>query len=223
MKRLLLSMAVAGIAGLSAVAQDHVLNNPNNKAYFGLRVAGEIACPGKMTVDNVSLDCFNNGGGFEIGGIYNIPVVANFYVEPGLKFFRNSYSFKDDWVKDMEDDIIFESMNIWKWGVRLPVMAGYHFDFTDDIKVSVFTGPELEFGFKGKETIKGHNIELSENIYGDDGDMRRVNLMWNVGAGISYQQFYFGIKGGVGMLNMIDEPDVKFHESNVTFSVGYNF
>lgn len=53
--------------------------------------------------------------------------------------------------------------------------------------------------------------------------MNRVNLLWGIGAGITYQHFYFGVNGGIGMLNMMDVPDVKFHENRVTFSLGYNF
>ena len=44
-----------------------------------------------------------------------------------------------------------------------------------------------------------------------------------IGAGISYKHLYFGVNGGIGMLNMVDEPGVKFHENRVTFSIGYNF
>lgn len=105
----------------------------------------------------------------------------------------------------------------------IPVMAGYHFDFTNDIKVSLFTGPELEVGFSAKEYIKGHNIEMSESVYGDNGDMNRVNLLLCIGAGISYQHFYFGVNGGIGMLNMLNESNTKFRENRVTFSIGYNF
>ena len=64
-----------------------IFNNPDNKAYFGMRVGGEIACPGKVSAENIGISVFKNGGGVEFGGIFNVPVVANFYVEPGLKFY----------------------------------------------------------------------------------------------------------------------------------------
>lgn len=218
-----MSMALTVLAGATALAQNTVVNNPDNKAYFGVRVGGEVTCPGKITADNVGISVFKNGGGVEFGGVYNVPVVANFYIEPGLKLFYNTYSLKKDFVSALESDIIFDSVSIKKFGMRIPVMAGYHFDFAGDFKVYVFTGPELEIGFSAKEYIKGHNIEMSESVYGDDGGMNRVNLLWGIGAGISYQHFYFGVNGGIGMLNMLSDSDAKFHESRVTFSVGYNF
>ena len=223
MKKFLVSLMLVMTAGVTVMAQNTIVNNPDNKAYFGIRLGGEVTCPGKISVDNLGLSAFKNGGGVEFGGIYNVPVVANFYIEPGLKFFYNTYSMKDEFVKALQDDIIFNSVSFKKFGMRVPVMAGYHFDFTDDVKVSLFTGPELEIGFSAKEYIKGYNFDVSESLYGDEGGMNRVNLLWGIGAGISYKHLYFGVNGGIGMLNMVDEPGVKFHENRVTFSIGYNF
>lgn len=223
MKKSLIPMLLAAIASLPSMAQDNILNNPDNEAYFGIRVGGEITCPGNVRVDNIGLSMFNNGGGIEFGGIYNIPVVANCYIEPGLSFYQNSYSLKDEFVKGMEDDIIFNSVSIKKFGMRVPVMIGYHFDFTDDIRTYIFTGPELEIGFSAKEKIEGHNIEMTESLYGDEGDMKRVNILWGMGAGMSYRNFILTLKGSLGILNSLDEPDVKFHENRVTISLGYNF
>lgn len=216
-------MALASLASLSMTAQNTILNNPDNTAYFGIRVGGEITCPGNVSAENLGVSAFKNGGGIEFGGIYNIPVVANFFVEPGVKLFYNTYSLKDEWIEAMQDDIILESLSIKKFGMRIPVMAGYHFDFTDDVKVSLFTGPEFEIGFSAKETIKGHNIEQSHNIYGEDGGMKRFDLLWGLGAGISYQHFYFSVGGNLGMVNMLSDSDATFHENRVTFSLGYNF
>jgi len=227
MKKLLFSLVMAAFASVSMTAQNSITNNPDNKAYFGFRVGGEVTCPGEISAGNINMSIFKSGGGIEFGGIYNIPVVANFYVEPGLNFFYNTYSLKDDFLKSIEsangNSIKINSISIKKFGMRIPVMAGYHFDFTDDIKVSVFTGPELEIGFSAKGHVKGPKIKVSESVYGEDGGMKRVDLLWGIGAGISYQRFYFGVKGGIGMLNMLSESDAKFHENRVTFSLGYNF
>lgn len=223
MKKKLLSIALIALACVTAFAQDDIFNNPSNKIYFGIRVGGEVIAPSKISVGNIGMGIFKKGGGIEFGGICNIPIVANFYIEPGINFYYNSTSYDEDFVKELEDDIIFNSGSLKKLGFRVPVMLGYHFDFTEDIKVSLFTGPELEIGCSAKEYIKGHNIETSGSLYGKDGDLNRVDLLWGVGAGISYQHLYFGVKGNFGLLNMLSDSYAKLHENRATFSVGYNF
>lgn len=223
MKKIILSLSLIVMAGVSAMAQNTILSNPDNKVYFGIRAGGEITCPGNFSVANVGVSIFKNGGGMELGGICNIPVVANFYVEPGLKFYYDTYSLKSEYMEAIQDDIVINSVIIKKFGIRIPVMAGYHLDFADNIKVSMFIGPELEVGMSAKGYVKGHNIDMSENLYGEEGGMKRIVLLWGIGAGISYQHYYFGVNGGIGMLNMLSEPNLKFHENRVTFSIGYNF
>lgn len=224
MKKLLLSLAAVTFSVVGVSAQSTILNNPDNHAYFGIRVAGEVTCPGKVSYDPIAMKVFKNGGGVEFGGIYNVPIVANFYVEPGLKLFYNTYSVKDDFMDLFEGSgVSIDGVSIRKFGMRIPVMAGYHFDFTDDVRLHVFTGPELEIGFSGKEHINGKSVNGSVSIYGDEGGMNRVDALWGFGVGVAYNHFYFGVSGSVGMCNMVSESNSKFHENRVSFSLGYNF
>ena len=88
----------------------------------------------------------------DFGVIYNGPVVANFYVELGLKFFYNTYSEK------------YGDSSIRKNGMRIPIMAGYHFDFSDSFRFYLFTGPVFEIGFSAKEVVcifnRYHKIKI---------------------------------------------------------------
>lgn len=222
MKKFFIAMTLICLTGVSMVAQNRVVNNPENKGYFGIRAGGEIICPGDVTADNVGLSAFENGVGAELGGIYNIPVVANFYIEPGIKFYYNTYSLKRDFLEIIQDEYELNSASVRKFGMRIPVMLGYHFDFTEDVKFSLFTGPELEVGFLAKEHVKGPRITMTGTLYGDEGAMNRFDVLWGVGAGITVKHFYFGVSGGIGMLNMFKDSYAKFHENRVTFSIGYN-
>jgi len=224
MKKFIVSMAVMAFAFVATLAQNTVVNNPDNRAYFGIRVGGEITCPGKVSERNVGVGVFKNGGGIEFGGLFNVPIVANFYFEPGMKFYYNIYSLNKEFLGVLQEYINCKSVVYKKFGMRVPVMFGYHFDFAKDFKVSIFTGPELEIGFSAKEHINGINVEItSENLYTENGAFNRMDLLWGVGAGFSYQHFYFGVSGGIGMLNMARNSYSKFHENRVTFSGGYNF
>ncbi len=226
MKRILFSSLILGAVAVSASAQDRIFNNPDNKAYLGLRVGAEVTCPGDLTYRGIGIDAYKNGGGIEFGAVYNAPIVANFYVEPGLKLYYNTYSGNMDLFMESEfdGDELFDSMSVRKFGMRIPVMAGYHFDFTDNVKVSVFTGPELEVGFSAKEHVKSGSYSFSESIYGEEGGLNRVDLSWGFGAGVTVKKLYIGVSGTVGMLNMLSDGDgVKFHENRASITLGYNF
>ena len=225
MKKFLLS-GVAFLLGISAAnAQDAIFDNPDNRAYFGVRLGIDIACPTKVTQPvefeghfiEMKTKAFKTGGGFSIGGIYNRPIFYNFYVEPGLNFYYNAYNFNNNWYGETKG-------SIRKFGMRIPVMLGYHFDFTDDIKVYVFTGPELEIGFTAKQHTKTDNISSYYNVYSKEGYMQRADVLWDFGAGVSYQKYYVGISGGIGMCNMSKNAHgVSFHENRASITFGYNF
>lgn len=223
MKKLIISAILFTLACISMAAQDHVFNNPDNKPYFGVRIAYDMMCPGNIDFEDVKFDFFKGGSGFEFGGIFNLPVVANFYIEPGLKLFYGTYSMKKDWLEVIQDDIILNSLSIRKFGMRVPLMLGYHFDILEGLSLSVFTGPELEVGFSAKERIKGHNIESSESVYGDDGGMKRVNILWNAGIRLSSGHFYFDVTCMSGLVNMLKDSEMKFKEHRSSFGIGYNF
>lgn len=223
MNKFFISSTLTAMTFLATSAQNPVVNNPDNQAYFGIRLGGEITCPGSISYDGVGVNAFKNGGGVEVAGIFNIPVVANFYIEPGLKFFYNTYSVKKDFLDFVDDNVSVSNISFRKFGIRIPVMAGYHFDFSENTKLYLFTGPELEIGLSAKGYITANNIEVSENEYGDDGGINRASLLWSIGAGLTYQHLYFGIGTSLGLTNLLKDSDATFHENRATLSIGYNF
>ncbi len=217
-------MMLVIIAGFTAMAQDTEGDTPEHKGYFGIRLGAELTCPGEISSGNISMTAFKCGSGVEFGGIYNYPLSSRFCIEPGVMLFYNSYSLIDSYLKNISGGYNIKSVTMKKFGMRVPVRIGYHFDLKNDIKLHIFLGPELEIGLSGKECVKNKsNVEVSESYYGADGGMNRVNLLMCLGVGITYRQYYFGINEGLGMLNMFKNSNEKFHENNVVFSLGYNF
>lgn len=210
-------------AGLCASAQSSIVNNPANRGYFGVRASLDVACPGNLKSGDLSVDIYDPGAGFSAGAIYNMPLVANLYFEPGVNLYYNTYK-----VKNIElSNGINAKGSVRKFGVRVPLQFGYHFDFTPDISVAVFTGPELEIGCTAdlhmKAGVGNVSESASESIYDDDG-LERFDCLWKFGASLTYaHNYYVGIGGGVGMVNMFGDSGVKFHENLVQVTLGYNF
>ena len=217
MKRTLTSI-VAAIALVGSVsAQNYLLNNPDNKSYLGIRAGVDISSTAGAVVDT-----YGNGAGFTIGAIYNIPLWQNLYFEPGVHLFYDTFDY--DFV-DPESLPAFEEFDgsIRNLGFRIPFNFGYHFDFTDDISVSLFTGPVLNTNLTAKthfDGIKEFNHSIMENGF------KRFDMQWDFGVSMTYaHNYYVAITGAVGMTKAYN-PSVDltgFRRNTCNISIGYNF
>lgn len=212
---------IAAGAAMTASAQSDLLENPDNHAYFGARIALDIS----STADGN--DYYSNGAGFNIGAVYNIPLYKNLYFEPGLSLFYDT--FGEEFTVNSPEGIPYsEDGSIRNFGFRIPLVAGYHFDFTDDMQVSVFTGPQLNISLTAKEHVNNY----SESIFGDGG-FKHFDLQWAIGVGYTWQKYYVALSGGIGITkardwklrgaNNRDEYTDSFRRNNFSITLGYNF
>lgn len=225
MKKLTL-LLMALVLAIGAQAQSSILVNPDNRPYWGARIGFDLACPSDVEDGPVGDDKYANGPGFHIGGIYNMPIVANFYIEPGLSLYYNTYRLRNQFIGDKEmqwDGRHLKSVWNRTLGFRIPVMAGYHFDFTDQIKVHVYTGPELDVALRGREHLNGIDWDANINLYGDDGKFNRVNVLWKFGVGVAYEKYWAQVGGGLGMCNMSSIKGTTMHQNLFSITLGYNF
>lgn len=240
MKKFAIALAVVALAASSASAQ-RIVNNPDNKPFWGVRASLDISCPTKATFKEdgykESENLYKSGVGVSVGAIYNLPIVANFYFEPGVSLFYNTWKNNlDDLDKEYRDYINHNSYR--QTGIRIPLNLGYHFDFTDDFKVSVFTGPQLQVGFScdnyvgAKVESDGETFESHEapSMYSGDEGFNRFNMSWNVGVGFTYKKLYLGVTGSMEMTNMMrykkesgDDWSYTAHMNTVGIALGYNF
>ncbi|MDE5625195.1 MAG: hypothetical protein K2I61_02620, partial [Muribaculaceae bacterium] len=82
----LAALVVAVVAsGMAASAQSYMFDNPENRTYFGVRAGLDVSSAANGGA------MFSNKAGFSVGAVYDIPVVANLYFEPGLYLFYNTF------------------------------------------------------------------------------------------------------------------------------------
>ncbi len=249
MKKILLSI-LAMTCAFGVSAQSRIFNNPNNKAYFGLRATLDVPTPCNFTVNDfddhfsVSKKVFGAGAGFSVGGVYNVPIVANFYIEPGISFYYNAMSIKTDDVKDVLEELEeyggeLVCHSVRQSGMRIPVAFGYHFDFTRDFNLAVYMGPVINVGFSMDYYIKAkaHGIEVKEagSMYkaehpDKDDRFNRFNVDWRIGVGVNYKNFFGGLSGDIGMTNAYHVAkdnsrfySASYHQNVFQLTVGYNF
>lgn len=221
------------ISWVALYAQNNIFNSPDNKLYMGIRLDTYMVCPSRATssAGNVYDDLvipngkekgrvFNPGPGIQFGAVFNIPIYANLYIEPGLKLYFEQYTGRKE-----ANNIYFDYAKLSKCGFHLPLMIGYHFNFTENLKVMVFTGPELEVGFHSKLSMDWYkaNTNFSVNLYDNDNGMKHVPLFWTVGAGVAYKHYQLTISGNIGTQDISKDPDDKYRENQVVLGLGMNF
>lgn len=222
MKRFLIgALCMCGLIS-GANAQD-IFDSGEMTPYFGARVSLDITGLRGSINNN---DIYNNGCGFTIGGYYNIPLYKNLYFEPGLGIFYNTigYNYSATYGNEQLEKASVDG-SLRNWGFRVPLLVGYHFDFTDEMKVSVFTGPQFNYGLSLRDVYdiktSGHTEHVSESVY---SDYHRLDVQWAFGAQYHYKQYTFGLTGALGITNLVNEKNSpKGFRNTMSISVGYRF
>ena len=230
MRKTVILLCAILMSGLALRAQSDIFESNDNQPYFGARISLDISSPTDITEGKFGLDAFNNAAGFEIGGVYNIPLWKNLYFEPGLSLYYNTMKLSDFFIDDMIGDVTaFDkaSGSVRRFGFRAPLVAGYHFDF-EPVAISVFTGPVISLGLSGRMHVNaegsGVSVSNSANCYADDGICKRADLGWRFGVGGTWGNYVLQVYGTVGMCNMLKNGDgAKFRDNNVAIALGYNF
>lgn len=249
MKLKFLALGAVVAASLSAsAASTYLFDNPDNTAHFGARVSVDIT----SAANGGGL--YSNQAGFTVSGVYNIPLFMNLYFEPGLGVFYNTIGANtwDTFTQKVPhldgagqpvvgpggeavtDDVEVPYQidgSIRNFGFRIPLNVGYHFDFAEDIKVHVFTGPQINLSLVARyhqDAVRVPGEEepsFSTSIFGTKG-FKHVDFQWNFGVGLEYQKYYMSLSGAWGITKMksgtIELPrDLRRNIFAIT--LGYNF
>lgn len=243
-KTILLALAIAAGASTTAFAANPIVANPNNKPYVGVRLSAESAVPGDLNFGNVKENNFDAGAGLSLGVVYNQPIVANFTVEPGLELYYNTTKFNID--SDMLQNAHWKDHSTRSFGMRIPVMLGYHFDFSKNFGLNVATGPVLKVGFSDdyylttetrydEATGEAYRDHFSGSMYKDNdwtgadpgNAFNRVDCAWRISIGANFlQHYYVGLSGDLGMVNQIKHSNNGAYDMKnnlFQFTLGYNF
>lgn len=186
---------------------------------WGVKASLDINVPGKWKVGDHSTKLYKSGLGFSVGGVYTNYVTDNFFIEPSLSLFYDTYSC--DFTIQSDVNSIGEEPRTYKWGLRLPLVVGYTFDITDDFGVMVFTGPEFNYAFAGGYRLKDKTLqkEIDDTLFGkEDGQNRRVSCAWKGGIGFPFANWRIDLEAAAGITDIIVGPP-SMKENRVSVSI----
>ncbi len=198
--------------------------NALEKGNFGIRATFDLSIPGNWNVNHENMDLFKPGAGFSIGGVYYRPLGKSFYLEPGISFFYNTYSFKDLSITGADGTIKSEDPSVRKSGIRIPVHFGYEFSLTDKWKLALYTGPEVNYVFSKTAHVK-HRESLGEDFdpktLGID-EHRNFDVAWKIGITVPFNYLWVGMDAAIGLTDL-QPGKVSFRENRVSVTTTYYF
>lgn len=248
--RLQKAMVIAALvlcAGSTQAATTYLFDNPENRTYLGVRVGIDISSAANGG------GYYSNKAGFTAGAVYNIPLWRNLYFEPGLSIFYNpfgttswdSYEVSVPVIENgvpvvgpdgkpvtTEENVAYQiDGSIRNFGFRVPLLVGYHFDFTEDIKVHVYTGPQFNLSLLARYHREAVAVPEAQapaescSLFGTNG-FKHFDMQWNFGVGLTYQTYYVGLSGSWGVTDMKSGTELlprNLHRNLFSINLGYNF
>lgn len=238
MLRKLSGILLIAASAFPASAQDIFDSSETNAPYFGIRLSYELASPTDLNVGHgmAKINMFDNGSGFNIGAIYNIPLWKNLYFEPGASIYYNTFAINRD-ILNLGDQE-FDNASTRQWGLRIPLNLGYHFDILPELRLAFFTGPEFNLSFKGNQHYSVDKYNVTAPLFGDEGIFNRADIKWRFGVGATFAtNYYVAISGAVGMCDIFRnditvsaeelgypiEATASMRSNIFNFTLGYNF
>lgn len=160
--------------------------------------------------------------GFKAGGVVNIPVVAGFYIQPGVFYSTKGWKLNSE-LLGVKTDI---SNNLGY--IEVPVNALYRFDLGNAGGLFVSAGPYAAIAVNGKTkttvNIAGIETENSENTKfgGDAGELKRFD--YGLNAGLGYETpwgVYVRAQYGLGLANLSNVDNSTIRNKGFQFSLGF--
>lgn len=147
--------------------------------------------------------------GFQVGGVYEIPLSDDFYLQPeALVTLKGSKVSDDVKIKPIYLEIPVRAM------YKLPAGPG---------KLTLATGPYLGLGLFGKMTASGESANLFTKEDGADAAfLKRFDL--GLSSAIGYELtsgLFFNVESSLGFLNVSEGSKLK--NTTVALVAGFKF
>jgi hypothetical protein len=109
----------------------------------------------------------------------------------------------------------------------VPILFNYGLNITDDLKISVFLGPTVNFALSGKSTltISGSPLGVLDGTtesdwYGDNSDRSRFDIAGTAGVNVQFKSFRLFGGYNYGLLDLDNSDNYKFKGSNWFVGLG---
>lgn len=215
--------SITAICACTLAAQNATDTIPDNVSRSGLGANLSF----ELTTPTGSHGRWSTGSGADVTIDYTFHLTPNWFVTPGIGGYYNTmgadFSPADNSITDG---------TVKNFGLRVPVMAGYSIDLSDNIALSFATGPQLNFNIYAREfsapDFTNNIIRTGKPADLFDYGFNRVDLQWGFFCGITYKQHYrIGLRGAAGITRTASINDGARHldirRNNLALVLSYKF
>jgi len=155
--------------------------------------------------------------GFQLGPTAEFAFGEKFAFETGLLFSTKGTQSKEAGITD-KLTLVYLDIPL---NIKAYVPAG-------DIKIFGLVGPYIGVGISGKEKYEADGESESDNVVfgsGADADFKRVDFGLALGAGVGVKNVQIGLSYGIGIANLapFEEESFSMKNSNLSFTLGFQF
>lgn len=215
--RLIIAAIIVFIA-LPAIASG---GSGDDTPHFGVRAQYDIA---KSTTYS---DVVKSGPGFSAGFIYYAPFGRLTYFNSALMFSYTDFGYRG--TQENASGPVSVDGHLTTCGLKLPLEIGVKLYQTENVKLSLYTGPQLNFIFSlhGKFTsTRNDETEDIDKDYKTSG----MDISWNLGAAIDIRRhWHVYLQGSYGLSNLgmiddlLDNELAHLKRAELSVGIGYNF
>jgi hypothetical protein len=154
--------------------------------------------------------------GFQVGGLYELPVSEAFFIQPEVLFTLKGAKSSADGV----------TTKLTPFYVQVPVKALYKFNVGTG-KITIAAGPYLALGIAGKYKISGGGESESYNLFSkedgaDEAMLKRFDLGLSSAVGYEFNNgLFLNLESSLGFLDVAKDSNIK--NSTLSLVAGFKF
>lgn len=155
-----------------------------------LRSNFAVAASFDVNIPSGSRGTWTTGSGATLGGRYAYRFSDRLFAATGLDVFYRTLGTQ----YMIADNSLFEG-TVKNIGLRIPFMIGYSFDLSQQIAMSVATGPGLEVNLYARESAMpdfgGSTAVSTGSVNLFHRGFKRVDAIWGIALGFTFAEHYY--------------------------------
>lgn len=215
MKKLILS-ATAAMTMFAAQAQITIAPEAGlNLANASITTNSPFGDPGTSMI-----------AGLKAGVVAEIPVIAGFFVQPGIFYSMKGAQYKQS--SDIFGIPVQVKLKVNLNYLEVPLNLGYRYVAGNAGSLFVTAGPYLGYALSGNiktetSVMSGSTSTKDKIKFGSDKDeMKRLDVGLNFSAGYQLPVgLYLRIQYGLGLANLYNAGNTSYKNNVLAFSLGY--